>query len=182
MFSYKVDVGPPDNHSNTQYLWLRDEAINYETSEDDLAVLRNDYKFVVYKGQVHRVCQVEFDDDKRFIKFWITDPFRGFADYEQIEDIPTMPLSGAVASDIWDILKDAGAPEGGRSQFIIAQMTACVEYRFGGLLGFGGKFWNYRDKWYVTCYPEDDTPERTVLINGVNQKLSDLKASYANCD
>lgn len=56
------------------------------------------------------------------------------------------------------------------------------EYRFGGALGFGGKFWiNHRDDtrpdWYVTCYQEDETPETLAMIARANERLAVLWAA-----
>lgn len=58
------------------------------------------------------------------------------------------------------------------------------EYRFMGRLGFGGKFWwqiphnlpgrKPLGQWYVTCYPEDSTPERERMIDATNEALYDL--------
>lgn len=50
-----------------------------------------------------------------------------------------------------------------------------TEYRFCGLLGFGGKFWRTRREWYVNCYPEDETTERAALIRLANRALSALR-------
>jgi hypothetical protein len=47
------------------------------------------------------------------------------------------------------------------------------EYRFMGSLGFGGKFWlHHRDGMRVTCYREDETPERLAVIEDTNHCLS----------
>ena len=46
------------------------------------------------------------------------------------------------------------------------------EYRFCGNLGFGGKFWfNDDGEMYVTCYPEDETPERLAMIEKARNLL-----------
>jgi hypothetical protein len=50
------------------------------------------------------------------------------------------------------------------------------EYRFCGSLGFGGKLWIGRDKWYVTCYPEDTTAERDQTVIKANEALARLRA------
>jgi hypothetical protein len=47
------------------------------------------------------------------------------------------------------------------------------EYRFQGSLGFGGKFW--AQDWRVTCYPEDETPERWAAIQRANMRLQRLR-------
>lgn len=48
------------------------------------------------------------------------------------------------------------------------------EYRFCGLLGFGGKFWRNDGRLYITCYPEDETPERRGIIEKVNALLAEI--------
>jgi hypothetical protein len=46
------------------------------------------------------------------------------------------------------------------------------EYRFQGLLQFGGKIWLPLDKApYVSCYREDDSPERKEIIEKTNVLL-----------
>ena len=87
-----------------------------------------------------------------------------------------MPIPATVADKIFDILiREAGAYESERVNFTFAQRDGCTEYRFCGYLGFGGKFWNYLDKWYVTCYKEDETPERLEIINRTNEALQKLE-------
>jgi hypothetical protein len=53
-------------------------------------------------------------------------------------------------------------------------VEGCREYRFMGALGFGGKFW--QQSMTVTCYPEDETPERRAIIERANAALADLLA------
>jgi hypothetical protein len=50
------------------------------------------------------------------------------------------------------------------------------EYRFCGSLGSGGKFWraNYTP-WSVSCYQEDETPERLSIISRANDALARLQ-------
>ena len=48
------------------------------------------------------------------------------------------------------------------------------EWRFCGNLGFGGKFWHNNDKFYVSCYREDETPEREKAICEANDKLIEI--------
>jgi hypothetical protein len=52
------------------------------------------------------------------------------------------------------------------------------EWRFGGRLGFGGKFWRspYRlgCPFYVNCYQEDSTPEREGVVARANEAISAL--------
>lgn len=86
------------------------------------------------------------------------------------------------ANAIWDVLvQHAGAHEGGREAFVDVQghHVPCTEYRFCGALGFGGKFWNYNGRWYVTAYPEDvrDRPGRQAAVDATNQLLAALHAA-----
>lgn len=48
------------------------------------------------------------------------------------------------------------------------------EWRFSGHLGFGGKFWRNAGQHYVTCYREDETPERRTMIDNLNQEIANL--------
>lgn len=52
----------------------------------------------------------------------------------------------------------------------------CIEFRFVGSLGFGGKVWSTsRDRpAYVNCYSEDETPERLKVIEQANARLAAL--------
>ena len=77
------------------------------------------------------------------------------------------------ANAIYDILtKECGAFDDERKSFVLRQtQDEPREWRFCGLLGFGGKFWQGM---YVTCYKEDETPERKAMIEAANKKLADL--------
>ena len=52
------------------------------------------------------------------------------------------------------------------------------EYRFCGILGFGGKFWVNCGPGscpvYVTCYPEDANQKRKRIIVNINSALNEL--------
>jgi len=91
-----------------------------------------------------------------------------------------MKLTKEIAQKIYKILEDIGASSSIRESFIYDQTHEDIhEWRFQGLLGFGGKFWNdlsYDDKpkWYVSCYSEDETPKRLKLIEETNEKLQTL--------
>jgi hypothetical protein len=85
------------------------------------------------------------------------------------------------AEAIWDILVEhAGASpsESPRQQFVFHQTRSNpgADYRFQGLLSFGGKFWVNDDRWYINCYREDERPERLAIIEKVNGLLAKLKA------
>ena len=53
---------------------------------------------------------------------------------------------------------------------------ACIEYRFVGELGMGGKIWASRrtQTVRVTCYAEDETPERSAAIKRANDRITEL--------
>lgn len=61
-------------------------------------------------------------------------------------------------------------------QYLMEEDNFPKEYRFCGILGFGGKFWRNDGKLYVSCYREDETPVRMRKIKKVNQLLSELVA------
>ena len=52
------------------------------------------------------------------------------------------------------------------------------EYRFQGMLGFGGKFWHNNDRFYVSVYREDETPEIIVMVEEANKQLAELRKEY----
>lgn len=96
-----------------------------------------------------------------------------------------MKLSEKIANKIYDILVEIGAPERMRDAFVDTHMIYHdqLEWRFQGKLGFGGKFWNEysyleeKPKWRVSCYSEDETPERERIIEETNEKLNTLAQS-----
>lgn len=72
------------------------------------------------------------------------------------------------ANKIYTVLVNiCGAEESGRMNFI-HRFPTLTEYRFIGALEFGGKY--YKDG-RVTCYPEDETPERLTMIKEANQQI-----------
>lgn len=84
------------------------------------------------------------------------------------------------AQIVYDVLiREAGATnsESDRMQFqnFWDRSDDPDEYRFMGLLGFGGKFWNGRSDWHVSCYPEDRTPERDAIIERTNSALAKVR-------
>lgn len=55
--------------------------------------------------------------------------------------------------------------------------ASAMEFRFGGHLGFGGKFRNNGNRDgipYVDCYPEDVNPARNEMIRQANLDLAAL--------
>lgn len=98
-----------------------------------------------------------------------------------------MKLTRDIANKVYLILEDIGAASSLRESFIHAHIIDEFqhEWRFQGLLGFGGKFWNeynYIDKryqWRVSCYSEDENPKREQIIKDTNAKLFALAQTIA---
>lgn len=74
---------------------------------------------------------------------------------------------------IYDVLVElCGAPEGqDRRTDFARHWPECVEYRFMGNLGFGGKVYWTGGRLYVDCYREDYTPARHDVIEAANAAL-----------
>ena len=86
-----------------------------------------------------------------------------------------LPMNEEIAERVYDVLEAVcGAWEGDRETFVRSQVCARPpkEWRFQGLLGFGGKFWASGGAWYVNCYREDETPELISMITKANTALS----------
>ena len=64
-----------------------------------------------------------------------------------------------------------------REHFVAVQCAEepPTEWRFQGSLGFGGKFWRDNGRFRVSCYPEDETPERLKALSETNMVLSRLR-------
>jgi len=52
----------------------------------------------------------------------------------------------------------------------------CNEYRFGGKLGFGGKYWGRRNE--VDCYSEDSCKKTEKIKSVTNKKLRKLYDTF----
>lgn len=91
----------------------------------------------------------------------------------------TSSLTETLANKIFDILvSHAGADKSIRESFVYSQTQGCMEFRFGGLLGFGGKFWNDHGHFYITGYPEDMNDKRRKIITETNITLTLLVAEH----
>ena len=93
----------------------------------------------------------------------------------------TEKLLEKIAVKVYDILEEIGAPSNMKEHFVYVQGHEAInEWRFQGLLGFGGKFWNEwsymnnKFEWRVSCYSEDENPKRLGMINHTNKKLKKL--------
>lgn len=89
----------------------------------------------------------------------------------------TKHLTPEFANKVYDILVTyGGAVERDRSSFIYHHCEdkyGCMEWRFCGKLGFGGKYRSQNNR--VTMYSEDRNPEREKLKENIDLKLSLLK-------
>jgi len=78
---------------------------------------------------------------------------------------------------IWEILVECGGATPNDAPGFFYHLTEPrVEFRFRGVLGFGGKF--YYPEMLVSCYREDLTPEREHVIDVINQKLNQLQSDW----
>lgn len=99
---------------------------------------------------------------------------------------PFAPMDRPVAEAVHAALVEhAGASASDVDQFVHHQTDRlCEEYRFGGLLGWGGKFrrnigrrpdGTYGVIWYVDGYPEDMTDERRAVVERTNEALHEIR-------
>lgn len=92
------------------------------------------------------------------------------------------PLSEAVANAIYEILvEECGAPVAGVTgqEYFVAWLTRepsgrLSEYRFQGMIGFGGKIYFSANQFYVSCYQEEETPYVNMQIAAANARLQAL--------
>jgi hypothetical protein len=92
------------------------------------------------------------------------------------------PIPEETARRIYKILeRHGGAHHDGEVDFVRAATEGITEYRFIGTLGFGGKFWNNAGRWYVSCYSEDETPDRKARITAANLELARLRPTSKDC-
>lgn len=94
-----------------------------------------------------------------------------------IEDLRGRLFCGACVKkiqEVYDILVEhcAASDSLDERRAFAVQWPDCVEYRFMGELGFGGKVWWSRGKCYVTTYPEARTDERDAMVAAANEALS----------
>lgn len=89
----------------------------------------------------------------------------------------TNNLSRAEATEFFDMLLAAGAQASQQAEFVRYMTEPSPfpkEFRFQGKLGFGGKAHFSGGRAYVSCYPEDDTPERNAIKRVLNDRLKGL--------
>ncbi len=84
------------------------------------------------------------------------------------------------AEDLWKVIEKHCGAEGMKEDFMRHAAEALdrrerLEYRFKGSLGFGGKLYLDMDgRARVSCYSEDETPERRKAIDAANRMLQRL--------
>jgi hypothetical protein len=94
------------------------------------------------------------------------------------------PITEEVAHKIYGILiehagchdptKD-GRDDHTRDSFVATAVEGkWTEWRFQGVLRFGGKVWNNAGRWYVSCYREDEQALQTSAIRRTNAALDKL--------
>lgn len=92
-------------------------------------------------------------------------------------------ITTEVAEKIWQILVDhagayvppAGEYDSSKVSFIRnATEGTWTEFRFGGVLGFGGKIYNCHSRWLVGCYSEDEGVKQKKAIARSNAALDAL--------
>jgi len=82
------------------------------------------------------------------------------------------PLTTEQASAVFDLLvRHAGASESLRDEFLYHLTNGCWEFRFQGWLGSGGKLYVEPSRWRMSCYPEDETPDRLRMIETTNAEI-----------
>lgn len=99
-------------------------------------------------------------------------------------NIYDLPVPGQL---IFDVLEDiCRANKNDRDVFVFNHQSQNIrsfpsEYRFGGNLGSGGKFYisdRMHDRWYVDCWKEDLTPEREKVIRIANEHLERIRTYF----
>lgn len=88
-----------------------------------------------------------------------------------------MKITEKTANKIYDVLVEHCGKhehdEHDRQSFVwhvTDEKQRWTEWRFQGALGFGGKVWN-SGGFYVSCYSEDNSPERRSMIRAANAEL-----------
>jgi|GEM_PF-4204927 len=91
-----------------------------------------------------------------------------------------MILPESLYHKVYDLLENRlGAEPWNRDDFIeyFVHRNGSV-YGCCPALGIGGKFLNHSGRLYVSCYPEDETDERYLLIEEVNGVLQHILEDY----
>lgn len=91
----------------------------------------------------------------------------------------TETIDRMTAQKIYDVLiVCCGAPQHLHDDCVqwMIDGAPAREFRFQGSLGFGGKLYITRQRWRVSCYSEDETPERLAAIERANKRLAELRS------
>ncbi len=80
--------------------------------------------------------------------------------------------------EVYDVLMEKAGATDGTARGCFLASTPPTEFRFCGSLGFGGKVRTEGTRLFVTCYPEDITPEREVIMADTNAALERLVTTY----
>lgn len=93
-------------------------------------------------------------------------------------------LDAELAGKIYDILVEkCRAPADEKSSFVHSHTErphTCTEWRFCGLLGFGGKFRNHSDRLFVDCYRENEDPETLTIMAETNEAIFKLYVEHGS--
>lgn len=90
-------------------------------------------------------------------------------------------LTTEQARKVYDILiEECGASPKQFDQFVAYMLepdpyNLGKEFRFGGNLGTGGKFYVSHYDWRVGCYSEDLTADNEAAIDRANEKLGNIQ-------
>ena len=91
------------------------------------------------------------------------------------QDLPMDDDDHDFWNEVYDILvRHAGASDRPRNRDMFIWSQPTPEFRFGGLLGFGGKFWVNNGKVYISCYIENSDDEKRAIIEETNAALRAL--------
>lgn len=92
-----------------------------------------------------------------------------------------LTMDNSTKAIIWVILvEECGADPEGFNDFMRV-WPDCVEYRFVGDLGMGGKVWANTGRIYVSGYPEDTGyghEDRAAMIRRANARLEVVTDHY----
>jgi hypothetical protein len=94
---------------------------------------------------------------------------------------PDFIITFDIANSIVDILVEHCGVNANRRKTIVDDLMwgKLTEYRFQGNLGFGGKLNYNNSKIYISYYLEDKTPEKELMVEIANNKLSEIYSKYA---
>lgn len=98
----------------------------------------------------------------------------------------TTPMTADMAGRVYQVLiEECRAPKGHAISTFINYHSAEPgphgrgnEWRFGGILGMGGKFWTANNSWYVNCYSDDADADTVRRIKAANARLSALLSEH----